>query len=587
MCSLLFSCVAFAKETGIPYDVVFQDLEGSDLESFLRSVSQCEKLKTVLPTSQFVLVRRMKKDERLLASALRSRGYFSAKVTGSVDFEHKNKEVAQLVFHVKQGVVYHFGQIKIQSVSKKTDLLTLPTATDLGLVEGEEARARKIFTAEEHLLTRVKEQGFAFAKVLKRHTQVDHDKHTLDVALFLEPGRRVVLGTTTLEGTEEIASDFIMARIPWEPGTLYHPQLIEKARHALLDTRLFSILRIQIMPEPDEQEHHPVTFDLVQRKHRSIRSGLGYGTETGAKIAASWEHRNAFGAGETVEVETHVAMNTLHLEGSFAKPSFLRMQQKLRTSASLDKEETEAFHKDSFSLEAELTRSLKPELELSYGLGYRLENVEDKTALEEASFGLFSLPVKLVWDKRDDLLRPSEGWYMGLSGAGVLDTLGTGVWFGKFSARFRHYYQLLEHPKLVLAGRLGMGTILGSKQEDIPADERFFVGGGGSVRGYGFQMASTMGNDKSPVGGRSMLEFSAEARLQVTQSIGAALFLDGGRAFVNNMPNVGKRIFLGPGGGLRYETPLGPLRLDIAVPLNRRPEIDSSYQVYMSIGQAF
>ena len=603
----------FSDEPGIPYEVVMRGIGTSALESLLRSVSHCEQEKDSLPSSRFVLVRRAKKDLKQFRTALRSRGHFAVEAEVSVEFDVPAKRVApasdtrkasddrdtygfapppgrpvaRVMFHVQPGPLYRFDRITLHVTPEEGGLSPVPSPASLGLVRGEGAVSRTIFSAEEHLLEEAKKQGFAFAKTQKRRTQVDHDHHTLNVDLFLQAGQKIPLGIVTLKGIEGIDEAHLMARIPWKPGVLYHPERMENTRQALLETGLFSIVRIHVAEEPDTQGTHPVTIDLVQRKHRSITSGLGYGTGTGARIAASWEHRNIFSAGEKLRLEGHAALETLHLKTSYGKPDFLRIHQKLLAFAILDREETEAYHRDSFGLEVGLARPLAPHVDLTYGVGYRVETVIDISDETEESFGLFSTPVKVTWDMRDDLLDPSDGWYLNLAGAGILDTLGTGVWFGKFSSRYRHYHQLLEDPRLILAGRIGIGTILGPGQKEIPADERFFVGGGGSLRGFGFQMANDVGTDKKPVGGRSMLEFSVETRWQATQAVGVVLFMDGGRAFSESFPTVDKEIFLGPGVGVRYGTPIGPLRLDVGIPLNARTDVDAAYQIYLSIGQAF
>lgn len=574
-------------EEGIPYVVVFKGQSNKEMETLLRSVSQCEELRTTPPASRFVLVRRTKKDEKRLTKALHSKGYFAAKVTSSINFDRPAPEVAQITFHLVPSHLYRLDKVVIHVAPEGKDALAIPTPTSLQLVKGEDAVARKIFTAEKLLLEEATKQGFAFAKLGKRFTQVDHDKHTMDVDLVIDTGNKIVLGAATLSGVDRVDMNYLMARIPWKPGILYHPALFKEARSMLLSTGLFNIARIKIEPDSNEAGHHPVSINLVQRKHRSIRSGLGYGTGTGFKLSASWEHRNIFSAGEKIEVKGHAATQTLNFESSFSKPDFLRMQQKLLVSAKLDQEENKAFDKNSFGLEAGLTRTPKPNLTFSYGLGYRVVKLEDKSIRHEESFGLFSTPVLLVLDKRDNLLDPSKGWYLNLAATGMVDTLGTGIWFGKVSGQYRHYHKILDKPRLILAGRLGLGAILGPSQNDIPADERFFVGGGGSLRGYGFQMATEVGPDQEPIGGRSMLDFSLEARVQVTESIGMVTFVDGGRAFAKTVPQFGKEVYLGPGVGIRYKTPIGPLRFDVAVPWNPREEIDSSYQLYVSIGQAF
>ncbi|MBF0401733.1 MAG: BamA/TamA family outer membrane protein [Magnetococcales bacterium] len=628
---LLFSLSTVRAEEGggIRYTVVFDGLESPEvetLEPLLRTASRCEQEKGSLPASRFVLLHRAKRDNGLLIALLRSRGYFAARVTSSVNVQ---LTPALVTFQVQSGPLYHLGEVAIEVVQPDplatagtmTDptpaapttandattaaagaatppasfaLFATPTLAELSLSPGSPAVSRTIFAAEESLLQEAKKQGFAFAKLGARRTLVDHDTQKLDLLLRIEVGRRVLLGGVSLTGTDGIETGYLYKRLPWQPTTPpepavpFHPRLLDETRKAMLATGLFNAVRIHINPEPNDQGLHPVAVELTQRKHRSISTGLGYSTSTGGRVAASWEHRNLLGGGEMLQLKGQAALNMLHLESAFGKPDFLRMQQKLLLSASLDKEDTEAFFKDSFGVDAGLSLPLAPHVDLSYGLGYRLANEKDRSgAQREKLFGLFSTPVKLTWDQRNDLLDPSHGWYMNMLGAGIMDTLGTGVLFGKLAAQYRHYYTPEANPKLVLAGRLGVGTIVGSGREEVPADERFFVGGGGSVRGYGYQMANAVDSNNRPLGGRSLLEFSTEARFQATESIGLVLFLDGGRAFVSTAPDVGEPLFFGTGLGVRYKTPIGPMRLDVGVPLDRRDRVDDPFQLYMSIGQAF
>ncbi len=602
---------AWAGAEAIPYEVSFKGVtaEQEHLEPMLHSASICVQEKNNLPSSRFVLLRRARKDHALLVGALQSRGYFAAQVNSEVDF---NQTPAQVNLLIDSGPLYQLAQLQIEVLQEQTlpsaltdahntpeaeegfALFATPELSELGLEAGKEAVSRTILSAEERLLQAAKKQGFAFAKLAKRQVVVDHDQQTVDVTLRIEIGTRVILGAMTLQGHAGISSDYLYKRIPWAtpsaPTTplLYHPQRIEEAQRALLATGLFNGVKLHIAPLADASGSHPVTAELSQRKHRSISSGIGYSTGTGARIAANWENRNLFDAGELLQVKGQAALDQYRLEGTFTKPDFLQLQQKLLLSAVLEKEDTEAFFKDSFGLEAGLSYPLAPQVDLSYGVGYRLADEKDRSgSQQEQLFGLFSTPVKLIWDRRDNLLDPTQGWYMNLQGAGIVDTLGTGVWFGKLSGQYRAYYPLLSSPKVVLAGRVGAGTLSGSGRESVPADERFFVGGSGSLRGYGFQMAGEVDRNKKPLGGRSMMEFSTESRLQVTDSVGLVAFLDGGRAFVGNSPSIDETLLLGAGGGVRYKTPIGPLRLDIGLPLQRRPGVDDPYQLYVSIGQAF
>ena len=120
----------------------------------------------------------------------------------------------------------------------------------------------------------------------------------------------------------------------------------------------------------------------------------------------------------------------------------------------------------------------------------------------------------------------------------------------------------------------------------MPADLRFYAGGGGSVRGFGYQLAGQLDDDHNPLGGRSLLELSGEVRLRLTETIGAVAFVDAGSDFSSTVPDLSETLRVGAGPGLRYFSPIGPVRLDIGFPVNRRPS-DDAFQLYVSLGQAF
>jgi translocation and assembly module TamA len=158
--------------------------------------------------------------------------------------------------------------------------------------------------------------------------------------------------------------------------------------------------------------------------------------------------------------------------------------------------------------------------------------------------------------------------------------------FAKGYGRYRHYIHLSQTPPLVLATGVTLGSIVGAETEEIPADERFYAGGGGSVRGYAYQSVGPLIGDV-PTGGSSLIELTMEFRLKITERLGVVGFLDGGNVFTTKYPDIGEKLFWGAGGGFRYYTRIGPLRLDVGFPLDRRPDVDDRFQIYVSLGQAF
>ena len=197
------------------------------------------------------------------------------------------------------------------------------------------------------------------------------------------------------------------------------------------------------------------------------------------------------------------------------------------------------------------------------------------------------MPVSFIWDNTDKVLDATRGFRVQIDGAPTTDTLNNNVNFTRLYGLYSHYFKVVNSPRTVLAGRLGLGSMIGTSVDNIPPDIRFYAGGGSSVRGIGFQLASPLDEEDDPIGGRSLFELSLEARLRVSKSIGVVAFLDGGIAFSSQYPDFDENPRLGSGLGLRYHTPIGPLRFDVGVPLNRRSGIDDKYQIYVSLGQAF
>jgi translocation and assembly module TamA len=163
---------------------------------------------------------------------------------------------------------------------------------------------------------------------------------------------------------------------------------------------------------------------------------------------------------------------------------------------------------------------------------------------------------------------------------------GNHLSFNKSRVTYSHYLEVLDSPGVVLAGRGSVGTLFGADRDEVPADLRFYAGGGGSVRGFGFQLAGDLDDDDNPLGGRSLLELSGEVRLRLTETFGVVAFVDAGTVYSKEVPDFKETLRIGAGPGLRYFSPIGPVRLDIGLPVNKR-DSDDSFQVYVSLGQAF
>ena len=324
----------------------------------------------------------------------------------------------------------------------------------------------------------------------------------------------------------------------------------------------------------------PVTVTVEELPGNFVGGGLSYATEDGPGIKLFWGDRNLFGNAERLEITARVSEPYQGIEASFRRPLFLRREQSLLLRGEAAIQDTEAFYSQGLQLSAKVERRLTPQLAVSVGLDLSQSRITEAGLTKDIT--LLGLPLGLTRDTTDNLLDPTRGDRTTLQVTPYVGTSGT---FGIVRLRESAYLSLTD--SVVLAGWVGAGAILGGDTRDIPAPLRFYAGGGGSVRGYAFQKAGPLDGGGRPLGGRSLIEFGGEVRWRFLEDFGIAPFIEAGNVSDSMLPDPGEELFVGAGIGLRYYSPIGPVRLDVGVPLRRRSGIDDGYQIYVSLGQAF
>jgi len=580
----LYPHSVFGTELGIPYKVIIQGIDDPKLLNLLQSVSDAMSLrKEKSPATLGLLRRRVDRDIGQFLKALKSEGYYGGRVTGDINAK---TDPVQVTFQVNPGPAYPLKSVDIRMTQEDTATKEKPPdVAELGLTLGQAAKGRTILNGEAALLRHFKKRGFALTQLTDRRVEVNHREKSVAVTYQIDLGQRARFGNTEITGLQSIDETFLRSTIPWKKGDPFNIQLLEDAHTRLIATGLFSTVRVSQGETLQEEGFLPVTMTVTERKHRSISAGVSYRTDEGAGANISWEHRNLLGRGERLKLDTAVSGISLSAEGTFLKPQFLRSDQTLRLNLRFADENTDAFDSLSISSAGWVDGKLTKKITVGAGLAHKFSKVEQKGETER--FSLLSVPLHFDWDSSDNLLDPRSGSRMIIQVGPYQDIEKTDLNFLKSRITATRYLRLLKAPSLVLAGRASLGAINGASLLDIPADERFYAGGGGSIRGYAYQSVGALDEDDDPIGGRSVLELSAELRLKMTDRIGMVTFLDGGSAFASTFPDSSEDLQWAAGLGFRYFTPIGPLRLDVGFPLNRRKDIDDSFQIYVSIGQAF
>jgi translocation and assembly module TamA len=412
------------------------------------------------------------------------------------------------------------------------------------------------------------------------------------VAIKVAAGPVVMLDGVRVIGAEGVSSEFIAQQADIPVGATYHPDIIEHARKNLAKLEALASISVKVADVPDTAGRAPVVIQVSERKQHTIGAGVDYSSVDGAGGRAYWVDRNLFGEAETLKLEAEIgrvfeASKVDDYDGSFSvlfsKPGIYGPDVKLDLGATILQEDPDPYHRRGIVLDALVTRDFTEHLSLAGGITYDWARIDD--AFGRNDYSVVALPAILQYDSRDSILDPTSGILGRLRGEPQFET-DSSVFFFTADSELRTYLALDEGHRFVVAARGLAGSTFGADLVDVPAHRRYYAGGGGSVRGYEYLSVGPRIEGLGETGGLARVEGSLEARIKVTDTIGVVPFVDA--AFVTEGSDFsGENEFaVGVGLGLRYYTSVGPIRADVAFPLNPRSG-DPDFAVYFGIGQAF
>ena len=572
----------WANDYDFVYTASINGISINEIQSLLKDTSNTITLQDKPVISLSVLRRRINQDIPRMITILRSRGFYSAQVTNEIKTD---ETPVQVLFKIDLGPPYLIKQLDIHIHGEGETLKnSLSFKDDAGLELDTRAETKQILKAQERLEHWFKARGFPFARMDHPNIIVDHSNQSVSVTYIIYSGVKADFGLTRIKGLETVEESFIRSKIPWKEGDLFSIDFFTEAKNNLNALGLFATIDVKEEETLDENGRLPVLITVLERKHHTIKTGVGYATDEGVSGKASWEHRNILHRGERLTISGVASEIAYSTEAMFHKPQFQRPDQALILNLRLAEEYPEAYTSRNLTSLVKIERSLSDEVILGVGVGDRMSRVEQLGRIER--FNLLSLPLNLDWNTRNDLLNPIQGGYLNAQIEPYYDTYGSDLRFTKGLLSYQRYFHVSSNPNFILAMRGSIGAMEGAERDDIPADIRFYAGGGGSIRGYPYQSVGPV-QDGIPIGGRSLFGLSTELRTKISEPFGLVFFIDGGNAFETAMPDVDQSLYWGTGIGLRYFTAIGPLRMDVGFPLTRRESMDDSFQIYVSIGQAF
>lgn len=584
--------------------------EEDEFVARFRALSSIEALGTDEDTVP-QLAARARSDEDLLSAMLRNYGYYNGEVirqlsggrrgfadeaegdaAASVDRDPKVR------FDVLPGEQYTFGSIDLGALDLLADSEKTPLIEAFGIRIGGPVYADTIVAGEARLRLALGEGGYPFNELGAADLLIDHSRKEGDLSLSVEPGGKFVFGDV-LSNDPDFLSGRHLGRIArFDPGDLYSTSMQSDLRRAIIATGLVSSVAItpRAVAQPEGAEPGEVALDVAIERAplRTISGAFGYGTEDGFKLEAAWEHRNLFPPEGALRLRGIVGTREQLASVTFRRSNFRGRDQILTVDAFASDIETEAVDARTVALQGSFERvsNLLFQKPLSWQLGAEVlysderNRVTNGTPRPRQEFLIAGAFGRATLDGSDDLLDPRKGYRVTFfAEPEVSRTLG------EVSPYLRarvdaSYYQPLG--SAVIAARLAAASVVGANLLDIAPSRRLYSGGGGSVRGYGFQAIGPRNAFDEPEGGRSLLEAAVEARIP-TKLLDGALevvpFFDLGSISSEARPDFDV-VRAGAGVGVRYKTNFGPIRVDVGVPLNPTPT-DAPVVVYVSLGQAF
>ena len=534
---------------------------------------------------------RAQEDEKLAVRLLYSEGYYDATALASLD--QTGDGTLKAVISVTPGKRYKIGDIVITAGP------TVPPGLvrdSLPLKTGDYIVATTVESAEANVALRLPENGYAFAKVGERDILLDPATITGDYRLPVDTGPRGTFRNITTSGDKQaFGADHMEVIRRYKPGQLYDSRDVDDLRKALVATGLFASVGVDPVRTgeagPDGTEYVDRHVEQEAGPARTLAGEAGYGTGQGLRAEATWTHRNLFPPEGALIGSVVAGTQEQGVSGTFRRSNAGKRDRTFQAGALLNHQKYDAYEAFTAGLNITWARQSTPIFQkrwtYSYGAEILLSN--EQTTIDAATgenkrltYFIGALPVQVGYDRSNDLLNPTRGFRANLRVSPEASLQGNISPYVRSTFDLSGYFPVSD--SLVIAARTRLGTINGVARDDVAPSRRIYAGGGGSVRGFGYQELGPKDVNADPIGGRSVNEFAVEGRYRFGY-YGVVAFVDAGQVYESQIPEFSDMRY-GVGLGGRFYTNFGPFRADIAMPINRQPG-ESKFAVYIGIGQAF
>jgi translocation and assembly module TamA len=580
-----------------PYAVTLNPTGDEALDAALQGSATLLSLQKSAPVGGFALTERARQDTARFQTALRSFGYYKASVSltiaghplddptlpTTIDDAPTDPPIA-VVAAFDLGPRFRLGQVTISGQAPPD------VPGHLNLASGQPAMSADVLAAQGRLLAALRDDGYPLAKVPVPVAILHPDQSLLDVEFQPDAGPKADIGPISLSGLKDMNESFVRRRLLLHQGELYNPQAIEKARQDLASIGPFASVRADPATALDPNGQLPITFDLTERPLHAVDATIAYSTDLGVNFTTAWHDRNLFGNAEQLNLTAAAQLGGdalirpgYQIGAQFLKPDFLTRDQTLEIDLNAVKQSLQAYDQTALLEKIALNRKLSPHWTASVGLSGEQEEIVQEDVTRH--YNLVGLPLSLRYDSTTNLLDPTSGIRAAVTATPTYSLGSSNATFVIMQLSGSTYIDVFNDGRSVLAFRGLVGEASGVGVFGLPPDQRFYAGGSATVRGYRYQTLGPQFPDQRPTGGTAISTGTVEFRQRILGNYGIVGFIDAGQVRSTGAP-FGSAWHEGAGIGARYYTPIGPIRLDVAMPLTKIPGGDS-FEIYIGIGQAF
>lgn len=587
LCMLCNTAVADNDMRELRYTFTVRGLDNHSIEKRFNASSSLITFKETPLYSRQILNKRISDDYDLLIQLLEGKGFYDGEIKVSLV---EKGHLTEVVFDILSGQRYRLKTVTIDLGGAKEDLLEVYPFLFEGLPiqVGRFVSAERVHETFDLLLKNFGNCGYPYAKIKGHEVELLKDLKRIILIIDVDPGPKVRFGDIIVTNHVSVPESFVINRTPWEKGEIFDNRKLERYREKLSRTRLFESVVVEYPQQPNVGEYVPLTVNVSERKFRTLSAGLNYSLNEGLGGTLAWTHRNLTENADRTRAAISYGQVKSKFELDYDRPDFIWPKTALSPSFAITHEHTDSYVSQSVGTAVVLRNEFADNSEYFYGVSLDYDRAKQEGETKHGK--LFGVPLGLKYDQRDDLFDPTKGYIINATISPRIGRIGDANFMTKTIVSGSFYKEVQSH--LIVASWMRAGSIAGINLSDVVANQRFYSGGGGSVRGYGYQMLGPLDKDYDPTGGKSLVEGGIELRARILEDWGAALFIEGGYVDHNTLPTFKNEMLFGLGAGVRYFTDFGPIRADIAIPLKRRKKdgggyVDHAMQFYISIGQGF